>query len=71
MLFILQVSILSEQMVEASASALGHRKWDGPVQTQFFKLRLTHIDMMNHLIPNTSQFYIPKLHQSMVLQVRA
>ena len=64
-----------KKMVEASASALAHQKWGGPVQTQFFKIkikRLTHIDMMNQLIPNTVplNFKIPKLHQSVVLQVR-
>ena len=56
-------------MVKASASALGH-PMDAIFQNQD-KKDLTHIDMMNHLIPNTSQFYIPKLHQSVVLQVRA
>ena len=25
---------------------------------------------MNHLMPDTSQFYMPELHQSVVLQVR-
>ena len=29
---------------------------------------LTHIDMTSHLISNTSRFYRPKLHQSVVLQ---
>ena len=65
-----------KKMVEASVSALGHRKWDGPVQTHFFKIKIKkpnpyNLGMMNHLIANTSRFYIPKLHQSVVLQVRA
>ena len=44
----------------------------GCKETQFFKIKikknLTHIDMMSHLIPNSSRFYRPKLHQSVVLQ---
>ena len=33
-------NLCTKQMVEASTSALGHRKWGGPVQTQFFKIKI-------------------------------
>ena len=61
-------------MVEANV-CFGPPKMGWPSADAIFqnqdKKDLTHIDMMNHLIPNTSRFYLPKLHQSVVLQVRA
>ena len=50
--------------------SLGPLKIGWPNGDQIFqKIKdLIHIDMMNYLIPNTYQFYKPKLHQSVMLQ---
>ena len=39
-------------MVEASASALGHRKWGGPVQMQFFKIKIKRPNPYRHDEPS-------------------